>query len=106
MNVAKPYPSPMGSSIGHSLSAYKGSPLSNPTEYRSVVGALQYATITIPDISYAVNCVCQFMQHPLDEHWKAVKRILRYLQGTSNSGLQFTKAASHSLGLVAYFDAD
>lgn len=49
------------------------------TLYRSIVGALQYATITRPKISYTVNRVCQFMHSPTDTHWKAVKRILRYL---------------------------
>lgn len=40
----------------------------NPTLYRSIVGALQYVTVTRPEIAYAVNKVCQFMQAPLDEH--------------------------------------
>ncbi|KAL5775315.1 hypothetical protein ACOSP7_012872 [Xanthoceras sorbifolium] len=107
MLTARPFPSPMVASTGHSLSAYTGSPVSNSTEYRSVVGALQYATITRPDIAYSVNRVCQFMQYPLDEHWKAVKRILWYLQGTLTAGLHFTRLNSvSSLNLVAYSDAD
>jgi len=56
--------------------------MSDPQLYRSIVGGLQYATITRPEISYSVNKVCQFMQKPLEEHWKATKRILRYLKGT------------------------
>nr|KYP59278.1 Retrovirus-related Pol polyprotein from transposon TNT 1-94 [Cajanus cajan] len=54
----------------------------DPTLFRSVVGALQYATLTRPEISFAVNKVCQFMANPLDSHWVAVKRILKYLKGT------------------------
>ncbi|KAF7834709.1 retrovirus-related Pol polyprotein from transposon TNT 1-94 [Senna tora] len=54
--------------------------MSDPTLYRSTVGALQYVTITRPDLSFAINKVCQFMSNPLDEHWAAVKRILRYLK--------------------------
>lgn len=72
--------------------------------YRSIVGALQYATITRPEICFAVNKVCQFMQAPLEEHWKAVKRILRYLAGTHSLGL--TLRPSRSRALVAYCDAD
>ena len=49
---------------------------SDPTLYRSMVGALQYATITHPDIAYAVNKLCQFMHSPLESHWKATKRVL------------------------------
>ncbi|KAL5772667.1 hypothetical protein ACOSQ2_012591 [Xanthoceras sorbifolium] len=91
MLTAKPFPSPIVTSAASQLSIYKGNPIDNVTEYWSIVGALQYATITRPDIAYAVNKVCQFMQAPMDEHWKAVKRILRYLKGTSKAGLMFTK---------------
>jgi len=59
----------------------------DPTLYRSVVGALQYATLTRPKISFVVNKVCQFMAAPLDSHWAVVKRILRYLKGTLSHGL-------------------
>ena len=60
---------------------------SDPTMYRSVVCALQYLTITRPEICFAVNKVCQFMTYPLETHWIAVKRILRYLKGTILHGL-------------------
>ncbi|XP_050908608.1 uncharacterized mitochondrial protein AtMg00810-like [Lathyrus oleraceus] len=60
-----------------------GSPaLADSYMYKSVVGALQYATFTRLDIAYSVNKVCQFMSHPLKAHWVVVKRILRYLKGT------------------------
>jgi histone deacetylase 1/2 len=48
------------------------------TKYRSVVGALQYLTLTRPDLSYAVNKVCQYLHAPTTMHWTAAKRILRY----------------------------
>lgn len=51
-----------------------------------------------------MNKVCQFIQSPLDEHWKAVKRILRYLAGTLTHGLIFTK--STSMQLTGFCDAD
>jgi len=47
----------------------------DPTLYRSVVGALQYATLTRPEISFSANKVCQFMACPLDSHWVVVKKI-------------------------------
>lgn len=67
----KPVSTPLQS--GKKLSLYDGEPLSNPAEYRSVVGALQYLTLTRPDISFAVNQVCQFMHQPTTIHWTAVK---------------------------------
>jgi histone deacetylase 1/2 len=74
------------------------------SEYRSVVGGLQYLTITRPDISYAVNRVCQFVQSPREPHWSAVKRILRYISHTSAYGLHL-RPASHGM-LSAFSDAD
>lgn len=41
---------------------------SNPYMYRSLVGALQYATITRSDIEFYMNKVSQFMAHPLESH--------------------------------------
>lgn len=86
----------------------QGTPLKDPTLYRSIVGALQYLTFSRPDIAYAVNTVCQFMTSPTDVHFTAVKRILRYLQGTLQKGLFFssTGASKNSVCIKAYCDAD
>jgi histone deacetylase 1/2 len=66
------------------------------TKYRSVVEALQYLTLTRPDLAFAVNKVCQFLH--------AVKRILRYVRGTSGFGIMITKSPSTLLS--AFSDAD
>lgn len=71
--------------------------------YRSLVGSLQYLTITKPELSHAVNSVCQFMHAPTQAHFAAVKRILRYVKGSLHQGLHFTQS---SLFLTAYCDAD
>lgn len=88
------------------LSAYKGSSL-NPkdsTKYRSVVGALQYLTLTRPDISFAVNKVCQYLHSPTDDHWTAVKRILRYIKHTMQMGLRIERSSSSVVS--GFSDAD
>jgi histone deacetylase 1/2 len=88
------------------LSALDGDLLSSDdaTEYRSLVGELQYLTITRPDLSYSINRVCQFLHAPRDSHMTAVKRILRYLRHTAQFGLHFR---SHpSTVLAAFSDAD
>ena len=72
--------------------------------YKSIVGALQYVTITRLEIAYSVNKVCQYMQAPLESHWKVVKRILRYLKGTLHHGLHLRK--SLTLDLVTFCDAN
>jgi histone deacetylase 1/2 len=86
----------------------QGIPLADPTLYRSIVGALQYLTFTRPDIAYAVNTVCQFMSAPTDVHFAAVKRILRYLQGSIQKGLSYssTGAVNNAVTIKAYCDAD
>ncbi|GAA0173976.1 hypothetical protein LIER_27465 [Lithospermum erythrorhizon] len=61
-----------------------GSPLSNPSEYRQLVGAFQYLCITRLDITYLVNQASQYA--PTSLHMTAVKRILRYLSNTKSHG--------------------
>ncbi|XP_071740352.1 uncharacterized mitochondrial protein AtMg00810-like [Rutidosis leptorrhynchoides] len=86
------------------LSSSSEQPYPNPTKYRSLAGALQYLTFTRPDISYAVLQVCLHMHNPKDIHMLALKRIMRYLQGTLSLGLHITKSRSHDL--VSFTDAD
>jgi hypothetical protein len=91
------------SSSGTKLSSAAGDILHNPTAYRRIVGALQYCTITRPDIAYLVNQLCQFMHCPRDIHRKAVKCVLRYLKGTINIGLYYVPG---DITLNAYCDSD
>ena len=59
-----------------------------PETYQSAVGCLLYLlTRTRPDIAYAVGNVARFTAKPTKLHWSAVKRIMRYLNGTINHGL-------------------
>ncbi|XP_062104199.1 uncharacterized mitochondrial protein AtMg00810-like [Humulus lupulus] len=90
--------------VGKPLSKNNGVLLKYATEYRRIVGSLQYVTLTRPDISFAVNKACQFMQSPTSAHWMAVKRILRYLRGTISHGITLT--AAHNLHLASFTDAD
>jgi hypothetical protein len=77
-------------SISEKLSAYAGDLLGpiDATNYRSIVGGLQYLTLTRPDISFLVNKICQFLHAPTTVHLTAAKRILRYVRGTADLGLQ------------------
>ncbi|KAK1434088.1 hypothetical protein QVD17_11006 [Tagetes erecta] len=113
LSAAKPVPSPMSTS--NPLSLHDSPAFSDPVKYRQMVGALQYVTLSRPDVSFAVNKVCQFMHAPTENHWSAVKRILRYLLGTSNHGLLIKRASGSTLhaftdahwqDIQAYSDAD
>ncbi|GKB40311.1 ribonuclease H-like domain-containing protein [Tanacetum coccineum] len=81
-----------------------GTPVVDPTLYRSLAGSLQYLTFTRPDITYAVQQVCLYMHDPREPHFSALKRILRYVQGTLDYGLQLFSSTTDSL--IAYSDAD
>ena len=99
---AKPISSPM--STTHQLSLFAGNAFSDVTQYCSIVGALQYLSLTRPDISFAVNKVCQFMHRLTDLHWTAVKCILRYLKHSLDYGLLLR--CNPSPQLSAFSNAD
>jgi hypothetical protein len=86
------------------VSAAAGVPLTDQTFYRSIAGALQYLTLTRPELAYAVQQACLHMHEPRDVHWTIVKRILQYVRGTTGHGVLLR--ASASTALTAYTDAD
>jgi histone deacetylase 1/2 len=104
MSFCTPCPTPL--STTDTLTLTDGSPLGSDdiTRYRSIVGALQYLTLTRPDLSFSVNKVCQYLHAPTTSHWTDVKRILRYIHGTRSIGLTFLKSPSTLLS--AHSDAD
>jgi histone deacetylase 1/2 len=93
-------------SASEKLSKFEGEVLgaNDSTKYISVVGALQYLTLTRPDLAYSVNKVCRFLHAPTSVHWTAVKHILRYIKYTVDLGLKLRKLGSKLIS--AYSDAD
>ena len=65
--------------------------------FRQIMDALQYLTFTRPDICFDVKKVCQFMHALTYSYWVAIKRILRYLRGTTSHGLYITHSSSFAL---------
>ena len=105
MAEAQPISSPMTANC--KLTKASSDLFSDPSLYRSVVGALRYTTVTRPELSYAMNKVCQLMANPMDSHWTTVKCILRYLKGSIHHGLHFKAApSSQSFTIKALCDAD
>ena len=72
--------------------------------YLSAIGALIYlANCTRPDIAFAVNLLARYSAAPTRRHWVGVKTILRYLQGTQDLGLWYSRKGVPSM--VGYVDA-
>ena len=78
--------------------------MNNEKLYRNIIGALQYLTITRPEISYIVNKLSQFLHCPTDMHWKACEQVLRYLRRSIDHGLHIQPASRFSL--TSFSDAD
>ncbi|KAK1427874.1 hypothetical protein QVD17_16572 [Tagetes erecta] len=79
----------------------------NPVEahrYRSMIGSFMYLTTSRPDITFAVCCCARFQANPKESHEKAVKRIFRYLKGSSRLGLWYPKGGNFDLH--AFSDSD
>ncbi|KAJ9555814.1 hypothetical protein OSB04_010428 [Centaurea solstitialis] len=81
----------------------KGKPV-DVTLYRGMIGSLLYLTASRPDIMYS-TCLCaRYQAEPKESHLTAVKRIFRYLKGTPNMGLWYSKDSGFDL--TAYSDSD
>ena len=73
--------------------------------YASIMDSLIYAQVcTHPNIAYVVGVLGRYLSNPGLEHWKAVKKVLRYLRGTKDYVLSYQQ--SDTLNVVGYFSAD
>ncbi|KAJ4760696.1 Retroelement pol polyprotein-like [Rhynchospora pubera] len=88
----------------HQLLNAIGPPMDDPERYRRIVGRLIYLTITRPELCYSVHVLAQFMQAPLQAHYDAAIRVLRYLKGNPGQGVVLR--ADSDLRLYAYCDSD
>jgi hypothetical protein len=95
MTSCKPTPTPLSTS--EKLSVHVGEVLGpdDATKYRSIVGGLQYLTLTRPNLAFSVNKVYQYLHCPTTVHLIAVKRILRFVKGTIDMGLKIVKSSSN-----------
>ncbi|GJU65384.1 hypothetical protein Tco_1247219 [Tanacetum coccineum] len=76
----------------------------DPTHYRGTVGTLMYLTSSRPNLVYAVCMCARYQARPTKKHLHVVKRIFRYLRGTVNWGLWYSKDSA--IALTAFADAD
>lgn len=92
MTGAKDVSTPLSTS--QSLHLVDGTAIVDSTEYRRVIGSLQYLSLTHPNISFVVNKLSQFMHRPTVTHWTAIKRLLRYLKKTIFHGIHLKEISS------------
>ncbi|XP_057829631.2 secreted RxLR effector protein 161-like [Cryptomeria japonica] len=102
MVACKAFATPI--SLGEKLTKEDASPKVVATRYRSLVGSLMYLTTTRPDIMYDVSLISRFMQNAHESQWQVTKRILRYVSGTQNFGIQYSPIDKFEL--VGYSDSD
>ena len=78
--------------------------------YKELIGGLLYlVSCTRPDIAHAVGMLARYMDNPGTQHWEAAKHVLRYLKGTSDLGITYTRGkyqGSSTSPLVGYSDSD
>ena len=106
MDDAHPVTTPMENS-NHLVPATEDNLFEDPSLYRAAIGSLMYAAIgTRPDLAFAVQKLAQFSHMPSNEHWKAVKRVLRYVKGTLDLGITYSGAEDAPITAKGYSDAD
>ncbi len=104
MENSKPTSTPVDTSVKLAKATGEDEKI-DPHLYQSAVGSLLHlSTRTRPDIAYAVSSVAKFCSQPARQHWVAVKRIMRYLNGTQNLGIHYT--ADNKTECTGYSDAD
>ncbi|GKE58106.1 hypothetical protein Tco_1497291 [Tanacetum coccineum] len=102
--ILTPFPTDVKLSSKMSPSSEKERMEMSRVPYASAVGSLMFAMIcTRPDIAHAVGVVSRYMAKPGRGHWEAVKRILRYIKGTSDVALCF---GDSDLIVTRYVDSD
>ena len=75
--------------------------------YASGVGSLMYAMVcTRPDIAYAMSIVSRFIADPGEEHWNALKWIMRYIAGTLTLGLIYRCKNRSDAEVTGFVDSD
>ncbi|GJZ88077.1 hypothetical protein Tco_0659859 [Tanacetum coccineum] len=74
------------------------------TKYRGMIGSLLYLTASRPDIMFSVCLCARFQEDPKTSHLEAVKRIFRYIKGTTHLGLWYPKGTD--IETVVYADSD
>ncbi|GKC66925.1 retrovirus-related pol polyprotein from transposon TNT 1-94 [Tanacetum coccineum] len=99
---SKPIKTPMSSEI--KLTRDEDGESIDDTKYRGMIASLFYLTASRPDIVFTVCLCARFQEAPKTSHLEALKRIFRYIKGTSHLGLWYPKGTG--LETIVYADSD
>ncbi|GJY54736.1 hypothetical protein Tco_0446400 [Tanacetum coccineum] len=102
LEESKPMKTPMSSDT--KLMKYKECELVDSTKYRGMICSLLYLTTSRPDIMFSVYLCARFQEAPKTSHIEAVKRIFRYIKGTTHLGLWYPKGTD--IEIVVYANSD
>ena len=104
MQDAKPVSTPVDTSV-KTIKATDNDKCVDQQLYQSTIGSLLYLSVgTRPDITYAVSNLAKFSAILTKQHWITLKRVMRYLKGTIDFGIQYCKYGSKEC--IVYSDAD
>ncbi|KAL6911448.1 hypothetical protein ACP4OV_000253 [Aristida adscensionis] len=103
MSGCNPCSTPMETRL--KLSKQGTSPAVDSTTYRSLIGSLRYLLHMRPDLTFSVGHLSRFMEEPRQEHMAAVKHLLRYVAGTLDFGVTYTRG-EEEMRLIGYSDSD
>jgi hypothetical protein len=96
---------PKSTPLSTGVKLTKEGKLLEDSSYSELVGSLLYlSTCTRPDISQAVGALSRYMATPTEEHWAAAKGVLRYLAGTKDYGIKYSRA--EAAPTYGFCDAD
>ena len=102
MTEAKPVQTPLDKDNTNETNT----PLQHAVPYREAIGSLMFlATVTRPNLAFAVSVVARSMEQPTENDWRKVKRIFRYIKGTISLGIKYGPEGMPAI-LDMYSDSD
>ncbi|SGY56257.1 BQ5605_C006g04119 [Microbotryum silenes-dioicae] len=105
MSDCNPCKSPMEANL--QLSPEPDTDSADNAIYRSMIGSLMYAVVaTRPDLAHSVGYLSRFVGKAGDTHLEAAKRVLRYIKGSLDLGIHYTRTSAPLLGYEGYSDSD
>lgn len=89
---------------GQQISRDEGGEKTDATQFKQMVGSLMYLTATRPDLMFVVSLISRFMSNPTKLHFAVIKRVMRYLKGTTDYGVFYKRGGENNF--FGFTDSD